>query len=135
MLANSNHDTKRSEDVRARRRVLSEIPDRFADAATRWSKDNERHWRGEEPDRNLEWLLYQTLIGAHPLSTERALGFVDKAIREAKVHTSWREPNERYERNVRDFVTGVLGDRAFAEDLDAFVAPLVEPGQLNALAM
>ena len=134
MLASTTHDTKRSEDVRARLLVLAEIPDRFAVAVERWRHMNDRHW-SIEPDRNIEWLLYQTLIGAHPLPRDRARRYVDKGMREAKVHTSWTARDERYERGVRGFVDGVYDDAEFMADLDAFVTPLVEPGRVNALAM
>jgi len=134
MLASTTHDTKRSEDVRARLLVLAEIPERFAAAAGRWRDNNDRHWT-IEPDRNLEWLLYQTLVGAHPLSTERALEYIEKAMREAKVHTSWTEPNTVYDEGVRAFVSGILDDESFTSDLAAFVEPLVEPGRVNSLAM
>jgi (1->4)-alpha-D-glucan 1-alpha-D-glucosylmutase len=134
MLASTTHDTKRSEDVRARLLVLAEIPDRFADAASRWRDHNDRHWK-IEPDRNLEWLLYQTLVGAHPLSTERAVQYVEKATREAKVHTSWTQPNEAYDEGVRGFVEGVLGDVELLDDLASFVEPIVDAGDANSLAM
>jgi (1->4)-alpha-D-glucan 1-alpha-D-glucosylmutase len=114
--------------------VLAEIPERFVEAAERWRDRNDRHWT-IEPDRNLEWLLYQTLVGAHPLSTERALQYVDKAMREAKVHTSWTEPNVPYEDGVRAFVERILRDETFASDLAAFVEPLIGPGFANALSM
>jgi (1->4)-alpha-D-glucan 1-alpha-D-glucosylmutase len=135
MLASSTHDTKRSEDVRARLLVLAEIPDRFADAVAAWAKTNERHWGTHEPDRNLEWYLYQTLVGAHPLSPERAHEHLTKAMREAKVHTAWTAVHEGYEAAVHTFLDGILADDAFTAELDAFVAPLVEPGRVNALAM
>ncbi|MEA3055879.1 MAG: (1-_4)-alpha-D-glucan 1-alpha-D-glucosylmutase [Actinomycetota bacterium] len=134
MLASTTHDTKRSEDVRARLLVLAEIPDRFAEAAARWRDHNDRHWR-IEPDRNLEWLLYQTLVGAHPLSTERAVQYVEKATREAKVHTSWTQPNDAYDDGVRAFVESILADPELTADLDAFVRPLVDAGHANSLAM
>ena len=134
MLASTTHDTKRSEDVRARLLVLAEVPDRFASAVERWRRTNERYW-SVEPDRNIEWLLYQTLIGAHPLPIERAHPYIEKAMREAKVHTSWIAPDERYERGVRGFIDGIYGDDGFLTDLRAFVAPLVDAGRVNSLAM
>jgi (1->4)-alpha-D-glucan 1-alpha-D-glucosylmutase len=73
MLATSTHDTKRSEDVRARISRLSEVPQRWGEAVRRWSRLNEKHRSGSLPDRNAEYLLYQTLVGAWPLSLERAL--------------------------------------------------------------
>jgi (1->4)-alpha-D-glucan 1-alpha-D-glucosylmutase len=137
MLATSTHDTKRSEDVRARLSLLSEIPERWGAAVRGWFERNERHRggsRGDCPDRNAEYLFYQTLVGAWPLSAERAAAFMEKATREAKAHTSWTRNNPEYEEALRDFVHGVLGDRAFVADLEAFVAPLVEPGRINSLA-
>ena len=134
MLATSTHDTKRSEDVRARLALLSEIPDEWRRAVTGWSESNARYGRNGVPDREMEYLLYQTLVGAWPLSTERAVEYMTKASREAKVHTSWIEPNHDYDDALRSFVEGCLSDRAFADDLEAFVEPLVEPGYVNALA-
>ena len=134
MLATSTHDTKRSEDVRVRIHLLSEIPARWAKAVRRWAALNERYRRGGWPDRNTEYLLYQTLVGAWPLEVERALTYMEKAIREAKVHTSWTHTNTDYEEAVRGFVTDVLAAPEFTADLTAFVASLVQAGRVNALA-
>ena len=134
MLATSTHDTKRSEDVRVRIHLLSEIPARWAKAVRRWAALNERYRRGGWPDRNTEYLLYQTLVGAWPLEVERALTYMEKAIREAKVHTSWTHTNADYEEAVRGFVTDVLAAPEFTADLTAFVASLVQAGRVNALA-
>jgi (1->4)-alpha-D-glucan 1-alpha-D-glucosylmutase len=134
MLATSTHDTKRSEDVRVRIHLLSEIPARWAEVVRRWAALNERYRRGGWPDRNTEYLLYQTLVGTWPLEVERALTYMEKAIREAKVHTSWTHTNADYEEAVRGFVTDILADPEFTGDLAAFVAPLVQPGRMNALA-
>jgi (1->4)-alpha-D-glucan 1-alpha-D-glucosylmutase len=134
MLATSTHDTKRSEDVRARISLLSEIPREWGEAVRRWFERNARHRRGEWPDRNAEVLLYQTLVGAWPLSVERAVADMEKAAREAKVHTSWTRPNPEYEEALRGFVRDVLEDPDFADDLEAFVAPLIEPGRMSSLA-
>jgi (1->4)-alpha-D-glucan 1-alpha-D-glucosylmutase len=134
MLTTSTHDTKRSEDVRARLALLSEIPGQWSSAVRRWRSMNERRRRDGWPDGAMELLLYQTLVGAHPLSSERALGYIEKAAREAKVHTSWVDPNREYERALIDFVRGVLADPSFTEDLERFVAPLIEPGRMISLA-
>jgi (1->4)-alpha-D-glucan 1-alpha-D-glucosylmutase len=134
MLATSTHDTKRSEDVRARLALLSEIPEEWATAVRRWISSNERHW-GESPaDRSAEYLIYQTLVGAWPIDAERLSIYMEKAIREAKRQTSWNRPNPEYEAAVRAFVEGLLKDQAFTADLEAFVAPLVAPGRVNSLA-
>jgi len=134
LLATSTHDTKRSEDVRARIHLLSEIPDRWEEVVRRWSRDNEPFRRGDMPDRNAEYLLYQTLVGAWPIETDRVTAYMEKAAREAKQHTSWTEQNAEYEQALRDFTTGILADDRFVADLEAFVAPLVTPGRVNSLA-
>ena len=87
----STHDTKRSEDVRARISLLSEL-DEWPATVQRWAAANAVHRAGPGPDRNTEWLLYQTLVGAWPISTERLIAYLDKATKEAKIHTSWIDP-------------------------------------------
>jgi (1->4)-alpha-D-glucan 1-alpha-D-glucosylmutase len=134
MLATSTHDTKRSEDVRARLHGLSEIPERWGEAARRWMARNERHRTDGWPDRNAEYLFYQTCVGAWPLPVERAAAYMEKATREAKAHTSWLAPDPAYDGAVRRFVEAVLGDRVFVADLEAFVGPLVEPGRIVSLS-
>jgi len=134
MLATSTHDTKRSGDVRMRLCLLSEIPQAWSAAVVQWSAMNEKHRRGDWPDRNLEYFYYQTLVGAWPLPVERALVVVEKAAREAKQHTSWTRPNPVYDAALRDFVTGTLNDKEFLASLERFIAPLAEPGHINSLA-
>jgi (1->4)-alpha-D-glucan 1-alpha-D-glucosylmutase len=135
MLTTSTHDTKRSEDVRARLVLLSEIPDRWAEAVRRWAAANERHRSpGGAPDRNLEYLVYQTLVGAWPIGVDRLLAYVEKAAKEAKQHTSWTDPDPGYEAAVRSFVEGVMADDAFLADLAGFVAPLVRATRVTSLA-
>jgi (1->4)-alpha-D-glucan 1-alpha-D-glucosylmutase len=128
MLASSTHDTKRSEDVRARIALLSEIPGELAAAARRWAGMH------EPPDRNLAWMVFQTLVGAHPLPLDRLVAYVEKATKEAKQHTSWTDPDPAYDEAVRSWLEDLLADPAFAADLDAFVAPLLDAGWTNALA-
>jgi (1->4)-alpha-D-glucan 1-alpha-D-glucosylmutase len=134
MLATSTHDTKRSEDVRARLALLSEIPERWITAVRRWSAMNEKHRRDGWPDRNAEYLFYQTLVGAWPLSLDRALAYLEKAACEAKQHTNWSDRDAAYEAALRSFVTGALGDREFVEEVERFVQPLVRHGYVNSLA-
>jgi (1->4)-alpha-D-glucan 1-alpha-D-glucosylmutase len=100
----------------------------------RWAALIERHRRGGWPDRNTEYLLYRTFVGTWPISVERAVAYMEKAIREAKVHTSWTTMNQEYEEAVRGFVADVLADREFTADLQAFVAPLIVPRRVNALS-
>jgi (1->4)-alpha-D-glucan 1-alpha-D-glucosylmutase len=134
MLASTTHDTKRSEDVRARIALLSEIPAAWAAAVERWAALNERHRRDGMPDRNLEYLLYQTLVGAWPIEEERLVGYVLKAIREAKAYTSWNNHNAAYEEAATAFAKALLASGEFREDLMAFLAPLVAPGRINSLS-
>jgi (1->4)-alpha-D-glucan 1-alpha-D-glucosylmutase len=134
MLATSTHDTKRSEDVRARLSLLSEIPDTWRQIVLHWSALNARHRRDGQPDRNAEYLYYQTLVGAWPLSVERALAYMEKAAREAGEHTSWTNANAGYESALRDFVVGTLDDPQFREALEDFVVPMLQPGYVNSLA-
>ena len=133
LLTTSTHDTKRSEDVRARLAVLSEIPEQWSQAVHRWGELNRVNWSAE-PDRNVEYLLYQTLVGAWPISTERVWQYVNKAIREAKLKTSWTKPDKGYEQDVRGFVDGALNDRSFVSDLENFVSTLVPFGSINSLS-
>ncbi len=134
MLATSTHDNKRSEDVRARIDVLTEVPERWAGALQRWSMLNHACWKGREPDRHAEYLLYQTLIGAWPISTERLSAYLLKACREAKIRTSWLEPNVDYEAGLREFTEEIMASAEFRAELEAFVEPLILPGRINGLA-
>ncbi|MFO7911435.1 MAG: malto-oligosyltrehalose synthase [Desulfotignum sp.] len=134
LLASTTHDTKRSEDVRARLALLSEIPDQWAGAVRRWADNNARYRTGEVPDPNTEYLLYQTLVGAWPIDLERICAYMEKAVKEAKVHTSWTAPNNQYEQGLADFIAAVLADRTFSTDLENYVADLIEPGRINSLA-
>jgi len=134
LLATSTHDTKRSEDVRARLAVLSELPEQWREAVQRWSAQNERHRTGEWPSRNAEYLLYQSLVGAFPLDVERAKAYLEKAAREEKQHTSWTATNADYESALSSFVERVLSDRDFLVDLERFTTPLIAPGRVNSLS-
>ena len=136
MLTLSTHDTKRSGDVRARLSLLAELPGPWQQAAGRWAQRNARHKRDGWPDRNAEYLLYQTLVGSWPIDTARAGAFMAKAVREAKVHTSWTDPDEGYEQAVAAFVTAVLADKNFVADLEEFLAGqrIVERGRVSSLA-
>jgi (1->4)-alpha-D-glucan 1-alpha-D-glucosylmutase len=134
MLATSTHDNKRSEDVRARISILSEIPDRWSEALHLWSQLNAAAWQNRVPDRHAEYLLYQTLIGAWPIDRERCFQYMLKACREAKINTSWHEPNNGYEEKIRGFVNGVFETPEFIASLERFIEPLILPGRINSLA-
>ncbi len=151
LSASSTHDTKRSEDVRARIDVLSEVPDLWEAHVTGWAELNRAHKRDDEgrpvPDAGDEYLLYQTLAGAWPLGgTEdqahqdfvaRVQAYMEKATREAKEHTSWIEPNAAYDAGLKEFVAAVLDREAnagFHADM-ARLHPLVaRMGMVNSLA-
>jgi (1->4)-alpha-D-glucan 1-alpha-D-glucosylmutase len=151
ILASSTHDTKRSEDVRARINVLSEMPREWAAAIQRWSRANAR-FKSEvdgraAPDRNEEYLLYQTLLGAWPLEqmdgnahaefTERIVGFMRKALREAKVNTSWISPNEPYETAVEHFARSALepaAGNAFIAEFEPVRERVARYGLFNSLS-
>ena len=134
LLATSTHDTKRSEDVRVRIHLLSEIPEAWEAAVWRWAARNERYRTAGMPDRNAEYLWYQTLVGAWPIEVARAVAYMEKAAREAKVHTSWTDPHPAYDAALRAFVEGTCQDPTFRADVEAFVAPLIAPGRVVALA-
>jgi len=135
MLASSTHDTKRSEDVRARISILSEVPSAWVEAVKRWSASNARYRSGEWPDRKTEYLLYQSMAGAWPISKERMWRYMQKAIREAKERTSWTAPNEAYEKAVESFIDGLYSDAEYLRALEEFLAPLIAPARWNSLAM
>lgn len=144
--ATSTHDSKRSEDVRARIDVLSEAPDAWQEALQRWRALNEPLVREVEgatvPGANIEMLAYQTLVGALPLERDAAPEFAErfgeyllKAAREAKTHTSWLEPNQAYERTLRQWSDALLSpEHGFLEDLRAFAAPVAFHGAITSLA-
>ncbi|MFP4482620.1 MAG: malto-oligosyltrehalose synthase [Thermovirgaceae bacterium] len=130
----ATHDTKRSGDVRARLALLSEMPETWADAVERWSRMNEALKTGGMPDANMEYFLYQTMVGAWPLSLERLRQVIRKAAREAKTHTSWTEVNEAYEKALMGFLEALFKDQGFMRDFSSFVDPLIRPGRTASLA-
>jgi (1->4)-alpha-D-glucan 1-alpha-D-glucosylmutase len=134
MTTLSTHDTKRADDVRARLLVLSEIPHEFADAIARWSKLTARHRTKELPDRNSEYFLYQTLIGAWPIDADRIKSYMHKAMREAKQQTSWVANNKAFEDALNAFIDGILGDKDFLKELESMVGRVLMPGRINSLA-
>jgi (1->4)-alpha-D-glucan 1-alpha-D-glucosylmutase len=134
LLATTTHDTKRSEDVRARLSLLSEMPEGWAAQVRAWRGRNQRHRRSGMPDGVMEHLLYQSLVGAWPVDRERMLAFMEKASREAKVHTSWIDPSPGYDAALRGFVEALYGDAGFLGEVEEVVRPLLRPGWVNALA-
>lgn len=133
LLATTTHDTKRSEDVRARLLVLAEIPARWAAAVREWSAMNESFRHDYMPDRNTEYFLYQTLVGAWPISQERLTSYMIKATREAKAHTSWTDPQAPFEEALEKFIESLLNHDAFLAGLKAFVDEILDAGRINSL--
>lgn len=149
MLNTSTHDSKRSEDLRARINVLSEMPREWQKALTRWSRCN-RGFRikvglGSAPSKNDEYALYQNLVGVWPCGrmdresraalTGRIEQYMLKVIREAKVHTSWINQNRAYEEAMSQFVRRILDEKsAFLEDFVPFQQKISWFGMLNSLA-
>jgi (1->4)-alpha-D-glucan 1-alpha-D-glucosylmutase len=121
MTTLSTHDTKRSEDVRARLAVLSERPAAWHDWV-RQAQETARPYRSEHLDGATEYLLWQTLVGAWPLDEPRLHGYAIKAVREAKLRTGWSEPDQPYEEAVTAFVTDVLSDDALRTHVETWLA-------------
>ena len=155
MIGTATHDTKRGEDVRARINVLSEMPEAWRQAVGRWTRINgsaRTRVDGEHaPDRNDEYLLYQTLIGtwpAEPLDApmpreasehyvQRMRAYMRKAIKEAKAHTSWVNENQPYEQALDDFVDGTLRGAAapaFLRRSCPFQRQVARLGAINSLS-
>ena len=138
MVTLSTHDTKRSDDVRARLAVLSEMPQEFGQALSRWSQTNKELRAGlglgEFPDRNTEYMLYQTLIGAWPIRIERMQEYMLKATREAKQKTSWTANNAEFEDALHKFIEAILNHAPFVADLEQFVEKVKDVGRVNSLA-
>ncbi|MEM9714226.1 MAG: malto-oligosyltrehalose synthase, partial [Actinomycetota bacterium] len=134
LITLSTHDTKRSGDVRARLTVLSEVADEWAALVRRWHDRNARHRSEVGPDGRDELVLYQTLVGAHPLGVDRALRYMEKASREVKLRTSWVDPVPKYDAALADFVRALDDDVEFLAELDAFVERIVDPGRIVSLA-
>ena len=151
LLATSTHDTKRSEDVRARINVLSEIPSEWKTNVLRWARLNRKHKvkvEGElAPSRNDEYLLYQTLVCAWPLISPSGIGlstfvvriqeYMRKAVREAKVFTSWIAPNQRYEQALDTFIEAILvndDESSFGTEFETFTRKITRAGFWNSLS-
>jgi (1->4)-alpha-D-glucan 1-alpha-D-glucosylmutase len=151
LLASSTHDTKRSEDVRARIDVLSEMPGEWRRILERWNRMNRSRTHEIDglpaPGPNDEYLLYQTLIGSLPLDdmdeaglkdyTQRIEGYMTKAVREAKTRSSWANVNTAYEDALKQFIDALLENKPgnlFLSDLRAIARQTAYFGLLNSLS-
>ncbi|PYK40013.1 MAG: malto-oligosyltrehalose synthase [Verrucomicrobia bacterium] len=150
LLATSTHDTKRSEDVRARMIAISEMPELWRRSLPRWRVAN-RRWKrsvndAEAPDANEEYLLYQTLVGTWPMQpsgepeetstpeyVERLQTYMAKALNEAKINTSWIQPNEEWLAAMRDFIAKILETSLKAKFFPSFLPVAKEIARLGAI--
>lgn len=149
-LPSTTQDTKRSEDVRMRLNVLSEIPKKWGAHVALWEKENRKYkkkLRGALfPDRNAEYFLYQTLVGIWPDDPseansasflERIWGYILKSLREAGIYTSWLRPSEEYEMCMKEFLSALLlphGENLFYPSFVAFQKEIAHYGRLNSLS-
>lgn len=147
LLATTTHDTKRSEDVRARLNVLSELPKEWKKALTRWSHLNKRHLLENVPDSSEEYFLYQTLIGSWPLTPmnaeehecyiERIKSCMQKSVKEAKIHSSWINPQEDHDQAINRFIENILRNdkkNLFLKNFKKFMPRISCFGMLNSLS-
>jgi (1->4)-alpha-D-glucan 1-alpha-D-glucosylmutase len=138
MTATTTHDTKRSEDVRTRIAVLSELPDEWEARITRWLE--RAHGYDAVPSPNDLYLLFQTLVGAWPFAgedptlRERVTAYMTKAIREAKIETSWTRPDARYEAAVTSVVAHIFEDRELLASIAELAGRVAPFGACNSLA-
>ena len=150
LLATSTHDTKRSEDVRARMLAISEVPQLWRSSLQRWRVINRRWKRNLDeataPDANEEYLFYQTLLGTWPMDTtgreepiataeyvERIQAYMAKALKEAKINTSWIQPNEQWDSAMSEFVARVLDSSPKNKFLPSFLPVAEEIARLGAI--
>ncbi len=133
----ATHDTKRGADTRARLNVLSHKPQRWIGLFERWQARHAAWKRHGAPDDLDEWFVYQTLFGAWPLTPERAHGYFEKAMREAKRHSGWTDPDTDYEAALQDFALRLIDGpegAPFRADLEAFIAETEPAAATNSLA-
>ncbi len=133
MTTLSTHDTKRSEDVRARLAVLAEDSAGWGRALTAW-RAAAAGYRAAELDPATEYLVWQTVVGAWPIEEDRLLTYLEKAAREAKLRTSWTDPDEGYDRAVRAYARHVLGDADLRASVAGYVEGLAPAARVNTLS-
>jgi (1->4)-alpha-D-glucan 1-alpha-D-glucosylmutase len=133
LLVTQTHDTKRSGDVRARIGALASMPDAFARHVRGWLAACRCLTSGGAPDPVEQLFLFQTLLGVWPVSAERLDAYLEKALREAKAHTSWVSPDEGYEDAVKSFARALPGHRDFLRTFEPFQREVAEAGDRAAL--
>ena len=142
----STHDTKRGEDARARLNAISDIPDEWVAFTQKWRNQNAPFKQKSDsspiPDTNDEYLIYQTLVGHLPLNlnidntfVKRLEEYIIKALREAKEHTSWNEPKQKYENITVQFIREILSSHnSFKQSLLVFMEKIMHAGIINSIA-
>jgi (1->4)-alpha-D-glucan 1-alpha-D-glucosylmutase len=135
--ATSTHDTKRSEDVRARLLVLSELPTEWWRRMRRWRRRLTpavaRTGGLRAPEPAMEYAVWQNLVGAWPISEERMVAYARKAARETKRHTSWQRPDEAYEQALAGYLAAIYADEELLGEVEGFVAMIADAGYRNSL--
>ncbi|HBI6861418.1 TPA: malto-oligosyltrehalose synthase [Enterobacter cloacae] len=152
LLGTSTHDTKRGEDARARLYTLTEAPDLWGESLARWRQMNQTQVRflndGTAPNAADTWMIFQALAGVWPASLSpddrdglqsletRFLGFLEKALREAKQRTDWIDSNESYESVVLDYARHLLSpdNTLFLHDFSQALQPFIRAGLMNSLS-
>jgi (1->4)-alpha-D-glucan 1-alpha-D-glucosylmutase len=133
LLVTQTHDTKRSGDVRARIGAVAGMPDAFATHVRRWLASCRSLTAGGAPDPVEQLFIFQTLLGAWPISEERLAAYLEKALREAKAHTSWVSPDTEHERAVQAFAAALFTHRDFLRDFEPFQREVAQAGDRAAL--
>jgi (1->4)-alpha-D-glucan 1-alpha-D-glucosylmutase len=135
LLASSTHDTKRSEDVRLRIALLSELPNEWALWAESWMRRARALPGGSSVDPRTLYFLLQTLVGVWPISSERLQAYLLKAVREAKAWTSWLSPDLPREAALRELADALLDDPEFSAELAHFVRRLQPAFERHSLSL
>lgn len=138
--ATATHDTKRGEDARMRINVLSELGQEWFEKVEEWQGITRKFKKDQIPDVNEEYFIFQILVGAYPFKLEtgeeflkRTTAYLQKALREAKEHSSWTEPDEKYENVVFDFVKKLIQNEEFLNSFLPFQKKIMGYGALKSL--
>ena len=135
LLTTMTHDAKRSADVRARIAALASLPTQWGEQVQRWLELTEPLRSRGAPDDLERYFLFQTLLGAWPIESERIEAYMEKALREAKRNTNWVDQNADWEDAVGEFCRGLYANRAFLDEFEPFVAEVARIGDRIALGM
>ena len=133
MTTLSTHDTKRSADVRARLAVLSELPDWWASTVREFTRLAAAAG-APVPDAALGHLLWQTVVGAWPLPSERLHAYLEKAMREARTHTTWTDPDKAFETAMHAVADATLNGSQLHSAVTTAVARIIPAGWSNSLS-